>query len=364
MIDHLYAVIMAGGGGTRLWPLSRRSRPKQMLTLTGERTLFQLAVDRLSGLLSPEQIYIVTVEEQAKELSRQKPEIPWENFLIEPLPRGTASVVALAAQAIQLRDAQGVMVVLTADQFIQNVNHFHRLITSGMQVAQEGYLVTLGIEPVFPATGYGYIQRGNQLGEFDGLPFYQVLKFKEKPNQDLAQEFIKRGDHDWNSGMFFWRVDRILEEISNLMPELYAKIRDIQNAWPGSSRQTVLYARWPEIQPETIDYGIMEKASRVACIPARNLGWNDVGSWDSLFDVMASDEHGNITLAEDVFLQDTSGSLVISESKAKKFITTIGIENIVIVDTPDALLVCKKSETQKVKQIVEFLKKNGKQELL
>ncbi len=364
MIDHLYAVIMAGGGGTRLWPLSRRSRPKQMLTLTGDRTLFQVAVDRLRGLLSPEQIFIVTVEEQARELSRQKPEVPWENFLIEPMPRGTASVVALAAQAIQLIDPQGVMVVLTADHFIQNVDHFHRLITSGMKVAQEGYLVTLGIEPLFPSTGYGYIQRGDQLGEFDGLPYYKVLKFKEKPGADQAQEFIERGDHDWNSGMFFWRVDRILDEISILMPELYSKISDIQNAWTGESRQTVLYSKWPEIQPETIDYGIMEKASRVAVIPAKNLGWNDVGSWDSLFDVMAPDELGNITLAEDAFLQDTSGSLIISENKGKKFITTIGIEDVVIVDTPDALLVCKKSETQKVKQIVDFLKKNGKQELL
>lgn len=364
MIEHLYAVIMAGGGGTRLWPLSRRSRPKQMLTLSGDRTLFQIAVDRLSGLLSPEQIFIVTVEEQARELGRQKPEIPTENFLIEPMPRGTASVVALAAQAIQLKDPQGVMVVLTADHFIQNVSHFHHLITCGMKVAQEGYLVTLGIEPVFPATGYGYIQRGNQLGEFEGLPYYKVLKFKEKPNEDLALEFVERGDHDWNSGMFFWRVDRIMEELEILMPGLYEKIEAIQKAWPTESRNSVLHTKWPEIQPETIDYGIMEKASRVACIPARNLGWNDVGSWDSLFDVIETDQRGNITLAEEVLLQDTSGSLVISENLNRKFITTIGIENIVIVDTPDALLVCKKSDTQKVKQIVDFLKKNGKQELL
>jgi mannose-1-phosphate guanylyltransferase len=364
MIDHLYAVIMAGGGGTRLWPLSRRSRPKQMLTLNGERTLFQIAVDRLDGLLTPQQIYIVTVEEQARELSRQKPEIPWENFLIEPMPKGTASVVALAAQAIQLKDPEAVMVVLTADHYIENVRHFHHLISCGMKVANEGYLVTLGIEPLSAATGYGYIQRGNQLGEHDGLPFYKVLKFKEKPNEDLAIEFIERGDHDWNSGMFFWRVDRILNEISNLMPDLFQKIEVIQKAWPTEEKQQVLQANWQQIHPETIDYGIMEKASRVACIPARHLGWNDVGSWESLFDVLPADEKGNITLADDVLLQDTTGSLVVSENPVKKFIAAIGIKDIVIVDTPDALLICKKSDTQKVKQIVDFLKKNGDQQLL
>jgi mannose-1-phosphate guanylyltransferase len=355
---------MAGGGGTRLWPLSRRSRPKQMLSLTGDRTLFQIAVDRLKGLLSPEQIYIVTIEEQAKELSKQKPEIPWENFLIEPMPKGTASVVALAAQAIQLKDADAVMVVLTADHFIQNVDHFHHLISCGKKIADDGYLVTMGIEPQFPSTGYGYIQRGNYLGDYDGLPFYQVLKFKEKPDEDLAREFVERGDHDWNSGMFFWRVDRILEEIERLMPELFSIIRAIQKAWQTDSSVQVLAANWQKIHPETIDYGIMEKASRVACIPARNLGWNDVGSWESLFDVLPADSKGNINLAEDVFMKDTSGSLIVSENPAGKFIATIGIDDLVIVDTPDALLICKKSDTQQVKLIVDFLKKQGNQQLL
>jgi mannose-1-phosphate guanylyltransferase len=364
MIDHLYAVIMAGGGGTRLWPLSRRDRPKQMLSLTGERSLFQIAVDRLSGLLPPEQIIIVTVEEQAKVLSQQKPEIPWENFLIEPMPKGTASVVALAAQALQLRDSEAVMVVLTADHFIQNEAHFHKLLSAGKLVAEKDYLVTMGIYPQYPATGYGYIQRGEVLGEVEGLPFYKVLKFKEKPDESLAKEFCNRGDHDWNSGMFFWKVGRILKEIEILMPDLSIKIKKIQKAWPTDARSNVLLSQWEQIHPETIDYGIMEKADKVVCIPARDLGWNDVGSWESLFEVLPVDENGNINLVAESYLSNTKGSLLIAENTTRKMVATIGLEDIVIVDTPDALLVCKKSETQKVKQIVDFLKKTGNQQFL
>ncbi len=364
MIKNLYAVIMAGGGGTRLWPLSRRSRPKQMLSLTGEDTLFQMAVDRLTGLLPPEQIIIVTVEEQAKELSLQKPEIPRENFLLEPMPRGTASVVALAAQAIHLKDPEAVMVILTADHFIKNVDQFHRLIQCGKRVAEDGFLVTLGIEPLYPATGYGYIQRGIQLGECDGLPYFQVQQFKEKPNAALAEEFLRDKDHDWNSGMFFWRADRILEEMRNLMPDLFSKIAVIQEAWNTADRDMVLAETWGTITPETIDYGIMEKASRVACIPASDLGWNDVGSWDSIFDVLPADENGNIIMADNIALENTNGTLIVSEDNGKKMIAAIGLEGIVVVDTPDALLICKKSETQKVKKIVDFLKKEGNQQLL
>ncbi|NLF51017.1 MAG: NTP transferase domain-containing protein [Leptolinea sp.] len=364
MNKNLFAVIMAGGGGTRLWPLSRRNRPKQMLSLTGDDTLFQVAVDRMTGLLPPEQIIVVTVEEQARELSRQKPEIPWENFLLEPKPRGTASVVALAAQAIQLKDPNAVMIILTADHFIKDVEKFHHLITCGKKVAEEGFLVTLGIEPLYPASGYGYIQRGKQLGVFDGIPYYQVVKFKEKPNQELAMEFIRNKDHDWNSGMFFWKAARILEEMEIHMPDLFNEIITIQKAWNTPDRDKVLSETWEMIKPETIDYGIMEKASQVACIPASDLGWNDVGSWESIFDVLPADEKGNIILADNVALEDTTGTLIVNEDTNTKLIAVIGLDGIVVVDTPDAILICKKSETQKVKKIVDFLKKDGNQQLL
>jgi mannose-1-phosphate guanylyltransferase len=222
----------------------------------------------------------------------------------------------------------------------------------------------MGIDPQYPSTGYGYIQRGDNLGEIEGLPYYKVLKFKEKPDEAKAQEFITRGDHDWNSGMFFWKVGIILQEIERLMPDLYERISSIQKSWQTESKTTVLKSQWEQIQPETIDYGIMEKASRVACIPARNLGWNDVGSWESLFDVMPLDEQGNIKLVENSYLSDSNDCLIIGENKISKMFAIVGVDNIVIVDTPDALLICKKSDTQKVKQIVDFLKNSGNQQFL
>ncbi len=224
MSDHFYAVIMAGGGGTRLWPLSRKETPKQMLQLIGERTMFQLAVDRLEGLFPAERILVVTVAEQAAGLQEQCPEIPAENYLLEPMPRGTASVVGLAAIELIRRDPEATMAILTADHYIEDIPMFQNLLLAASDVAQRGNLVTLGIVPTFPATGYGYVQRGQELGKFRGVAAYHALRFKEKPDIAKAKEMIAGKDHYWNSGMFIWRVDRILEEIRGLMPDLAGKL--------------------------------------------------------------------------------------------------------------------------------------------
>ena len=200
MIDNYYAVIMAGGGGTRLWPLSRQSMPKQMLRLIDERSLFQIAVQRLAGVFPPDRILVVTVADQADVLRQQAPEIPDGNFLLEPEPRGTASVVGLASIVLKKRDPIAVMVVLTSDHFIGDVDKFHQLLRSAFLVARDGYLVTLGIEPTAPSTGYGYIHRGESIGKYQGLNAYQVLKFKEKPDAKNAIQMLATGDHSWNSG--------------------------------------------------------------------------------------------------------------------------------------------------------------------
>ncbi len=228
MYEDYYAVIMAGGSGTRLWPLSRKGRPKQSLAIPGERTLFQQAIERLEGLFSEDRILIVTVADQVALLSEQWPSIPKENYIIEPLPRGTASVVGLAALAIQSRDPDGTMTILTADHLMQNAAHLRQLLKSAYAVAQEQYLVTLGIRPTFPATGYGYIQKGASLGVFEGLEAFQVKAFKEKPKLDAAEEMIADGQHFWNSGMFIWQVRTVMTEFQRQMPDLFAKLQQIK----------------------------------------------------------------------------------------------------------------------------------------
>jgi len=358
MDNNYYAVIMAGGGGTRLWPLSRSNRPKQMLKLGSERTLFQIACDRLEGLFPPERILVVTVAEQAIELQKQIPEIPTENYLLEPMPRGTASVVGLAATVLYKRDPQAVMAILTADHFIDNVPYFQKLLRAAYKVAQSKMLVTLGITPTIPATGYGYIHRGELLDTIDGQPVNKVIMFKEKPSAEAAQKMLAEGDHDWNSGMFIWRAEDILVEFSSQMPGLAATLESIGTAWGTASQETVVNDLWPKIVPQTIDYGIMERAQKVAVLPAAGLGWNDVGSWDSLFDVLTPDENGNILLNAQNICIGTHNNLVLSD-ESNRLITTIGVEDLVIIDTADVLLVCKREDAQKVREAVLKLKESS-----
>ena len=362
MIEHFYAVIMAGGGGTRLWPLSRKTRPKQMLSLFDERSLFQTAVERLDGLIPVERILVVTVEDQAAELRLQVPEIPVENYLLEPMPRGTASVVGLAAVALQQRDPEAVMAILTSDHFMANEDRFRQLLSTAYEVAQDGYLVTLGIEPSFPATGYGYIRQGEPLGSYQNMPVYKVDKFIEKPDQERAVEMLASGKHVWNSGMFVWRVERILQEFNRQMPELASSLKLIAQDWATPQQTATLQRLWPEIKPETIDYGIMEGARQVAVIPAAGLGWSDVGSWDSLFDVLKGDESGNIVMGGEHVGLDTQQSLIYM-NQPHRLIVTIGVKDLVVVDTGDVLLVCNKDQAQSVRQVVNRLKETGQEYL-
>ncbi len=356
MLEHYFAVIMAGGGGTRLWPLSRRARPKQMLRLIDHRSLFQTSVERLEGVFPLERIFVVTVKEQAMELQEQCPSIPVENFIIEPSPRGTASVVGLAAVALKQRDPQAVMAVLTSDHFIGNEAGFRELLKIAYDVAQDGYLVTIGIQPNYPATGYGYIQKGDYLGAYSGVDVCRVLRFKEKPDDNHAREMFSTGDHTWNSGMFFWRVDDIFAEFRRQMPDLTTKLEEIASVWNSNRRQEVIQRVWPTLKQETIDYGVMEDAHNVAVIPASGLKWSDVGTWDSLFDVLPSDANGNIVMGGRHLAIDTRESLVYVNQE-HRLIVTIGVEDLVLVDTGDVLLVCRKDQAQKVRNVVDELKK-------
>jgi mannose-1-phosphate guanylyltransferase len=355
-LENYYAVIMAGGGGTRLWPLSRARRPKQMLRLIDEYSMFQTAVKRLEGIFPVQRIYVVTVEEQAEVLQKESPEIPAENFIIEPLPRGTASVVGLAGIALKHQDPDAVMAILTADHYIGNIQRFHQLLLSARDAAMEGHLVTLGIEPTYPATGYGYIQSGETLANFRGLEVHRVKHFKEKPEEAQAVEMLKSGDHAWNSGMFVWKVKDIMMEFERQMPELSAGLVDISRAWGTSRQSQVLSEVWSNLKPESIDFGVMEHACDVVVIPAPGLGWSDVGSWDSLFEMLPADENGNIVMSGEHIGVDTSNSLIYAEGGQGRLIVTLGVKDLVVVDTEDILLVCSIEQAQRIRELVKQLK--------
>jgi mannose-1-phosphate guanylyltransferase len=362
-VKNKYAVIMAGGGGTRLWPLSRKEQPKHMLVLSGEETMFEKAIGRLKDSFEPDNIMIVTVSDQAKMLMKLAPRIPTENFIIEPEPKGTASVVGLAAISIEKHDPDAVMVVLTADHLIDNTELFLRVIDRGVKAAMDGGLYTVGLQPTYAATGYGYIEFGEIVSDSEELPIHRVIKFKEKPDQSSADEFFRSTTHLWNSGMFIWKVSQILTEIKTYMPALSHQLDDIKESWKFNKKQDNFQKIWSGIKPETIDYGIMEKAKNIYVIPVDGLGWNDVGSWLSLFDFVKTDGIGNIKLGNEVIWQDTTDSLVVQENP-DKLVATIGLKDIIIVDTDKALLICTKEQVQMVREIVAQLRKSGRSEYL
>jgi mannose-1-phosphate guanylyltransferase len=363
ILDNYYAVIMAGGGGTRLWPLSRKAKPKQALRILGETTLFQNSIDRLEGLFPPERILIVTAAEQATLLQELSPIIPKENFILEPQPRGTASAIGLTAIALRHLNPQASMAVLTADHFIGDEELFRQVLIAGHAAAKDNYLVTLGIQPTFPSTGYGYIQQGEKIGDYGQQEVFQALRFIEKPQSAKAEEMISGGDHAWNSGMFIWKVENILAEIERQMPKLFTALSEIAGAWGTPQQKAALDRVWPKLVSETVDYGIMEHAERLAVIPVAELGWNDVGSWNSLFAVLPSDKDGNIVNIEKHINVGTKNTLIHADGR-ERLLVTIGVEDLVIVDTDDVLLICSKDKAEEVRQVVEQLRKKNLNQFL
>ncbi len=354
-MNHYYAVIMAGGGGTRLWPLSRKDRPKQFLRLVGDQSMYQIAISRILRLFSTDHIFIVTIASQVEGLHQEFPSIPPENFIIEPMPKGTASVVGLAAVHLLQKDPEAVMAILTADHIIRDIQLFNQLLEEGSRQAESGHLVTLGIEPTYPATGYGYIRVGESPAGGAGL---QVEEFVEKPDEATAEKYLSSGRYFWNSGMFIWRADVIMGEFKRQMPELYDYLVEIRKHIQAGDLEDLIQEIWSKIKAQTIDYGIMEHAKDVVVLPARGLGWNDVGSWDSLFEILDADENGNVISTANVIQIDSSNILYHSDF-SDKLIALVGINDLVIIDSGQALLVCKKGQTQRVKQIVEEIRKRN-----
>lgn len=354
-----YALIMAGGSGTRLWPLSRQNRPKQSLRLVGDRTMYQHAVDRLIPLFPPERIYVVTRAEHAPILMEQSPEIPPENLIVEPEGRGTAPAIGLAAVHLQRRDPDAVMAVVTADHFIADSERFRQALVAAEQAAREDCLVTLGIRPSAPSTGFGYIHQGDIWGKRSGFEIFHVRQFVEKPDLETAVQMVSSGQYSWNSGMFIWRAGRILMEFERQMPQFYAQLEEVAAVLGTPDYDRTLRRIWPRVAKQTIDYGVMEGAKNVVAIPV-DIGWTDIGSWGSLLQLLPVDENGNTLVGPHLDI-DTHNTLAFGENR---LIATLGVEGLIIVDTEDALLVCSKDREQEVRELVDRLKKEDLSRLL
>jgi mannose-1-phosphate guanylyltransferase len=360
MTNHYYALIMAGGIGSRLWPMSRQQRPKQVLPLVGERSMFRAAVERLEPLFARDEVFVVVGQDQVDLLKAERTGVPDRNFIVEPMGRGTAPAIALSAITLRRHDPRAMMAVLTADHFVGDEEGFRHVLAAAGQTAERDYLVTLGITPSSPSTGYGYIERGRWLMNADGFAAYQVLAFREKPDLVTAKRFVVDGKHSWNSGMFVWKADRFLAELARTMPEFYGQLRQIDTALGTPDYDRVLSEVWPEVTPQTVDFGVMEKASDVAVIPAE-FGWNDVGSWATLLDILEGDAYGNVVRHADHVGIDTSNTLVFGRDR---LIATVGLRDMIVIDTGDAILVCPKDRAQDVKKVVEQLKKSDKEKYL
>ena len=353
----LYAVIMAGGVGSRFWPRSKERKPKQLIRIFGDNTMIQDTVKRMEGLIEPKNIFVITNKVQKSRVIEQLPQLPEENIVDEPFGKNTAACIGLASILIKAKNNEAVIVTLPSDHLIKDDEEFRKCLKNAADFAYNSKgLVTIGITPNRPETGYGYIQ-------FDEKEVsnnvYKVLTFAEKPNLETARRFIESGDFLWNAGIFIWRVDSILEEIKNFLPDLHDGLLEIESAIGTTDFEKQLVSVYGQLKSVSIDYGVMEKAQNVFLTKA-DFYWNDVGSWEAVYEVAEKDEEGN-ALVGDVYTEKTFGSYVFSP---KKFVATIGVENLIIIDTHEALLVCNRDNAQEVRQIVEYLKMNKRSELI
>jgi len=321
--------------------------------------MFEHAVDRIAPLFQPEEIFVVTGAEHVASLAAQAPELPAENFIVEPEGRGTAPAIGLGALHLLHQDPEAIMAVLTADHFIAEVERFRQVLTAAAQVAEEGYLVTLGITPSSPSTGYGYIKQGEILDTVEGFQVFCAERFTEKPSLETALHMVESGEYSWNSGMFVWRVGRVMAEFQRQMAEFYVQLAEVRATLGTPGYEPTLNRVWPQVAKQTIDYGVMEGAERVAVIPV-DIGWSDVGSWASLLELLEADEAGNIVVGPHVGI-DTQGTLIFG---GKRLIATIGLEGLVIVDTEDTLLVCTQEREQEVRTLVRELEARGETKYL
>jgi mannose-1-phosphate guanylyltransferase len=363
----VHAVILAGGRGTRFWPRSRTRIPKQLLNIVGKDTMLQQTVARLRPLIPPERIWTVTNAEQAAAVRKQVPAAARKRVLTEPTGRNTAAAIALAA--IHIRDAAGgdaLMAVLPADHYIEQEKKYREIVSAALDVARApGRMVVLGIPPTRPETGFGYVERMSESIGTTGFPVFPVLRFTEKPELKLAQEYVATGNYHWNAGMFFWRVSTFLENLKSFLPKTYAALEKLSVSIGSRSYEGKLRAIYAKLENISVDYAILEPATRVEgdprvfVIPAE-AGWSDIGSWAAVYELLAKQAGENV-LAGAGHALDAAGNFLWSPSK---FVAAIGVRDLVVVETPDALLICPRNRAQDVGKIVKWLEEQRRKDLL
>jgi len=360
------AVLLAGGRGTRFWPRSRTRTPKQLLNIVGDRTMLGETVARLSPLVAPKDIWAVTNLEQAAAVRRELPKVPAAQILSEPVGRNTAAAIGLAAVHLARKHGDAIMAVLPSDAHIQDAEGYRKLVSAALEQAQEsGRMVVLGIPPTRPETGYGYIEAGAAEGWPNGTPAYVVRRFAEKPEIELAKKYVASGKYFWNAGMFFWRASTFLDNLQKFLPVTHEALLELSKAI-GSKRYPSMLARiYPQLENISVDYAVMERATRgngarqVSMIPAK-IGWSDVGSWAAVYELLASGPEANVS-ASDAFTIDAGGNYFWSP---KKFVGAIGVRDVVLVETDDAILLCARERSQDVGKIVKWLEEKKLRDLL
>jgi len=355
---HHYGLILAGGRGTRFWPRSRKHSAKQVLPVVSERSLIQSTVDRLAAVIAPERLWVLTSAALRDTITRQIPEIPKRQILAEPLQRNTAPAIGLIAHILQSLDPQAVMGVFPSDHVIEKTARYQAVVRAALKGAAAGHLMVVGIQPRWAETGYGYVEfpRGVRAG---GLTPVAVRRFHEKPALAKARRYLAAGNFYWNSGMFFWRAGVLLDELRRHLPRTASVLASLP-AWGARNFHGQLENAFPLCDNISIDYAVLEKAEDVSGIPAGDFGWNDVGSWNAVYELMSRDAEGN-AIAHDSVCLDARNNFVDARGK---LVALVGVENLIVVDTPDALLVADRSRAQQVGDVVKALEKRRREDLL
>jgi len=353
-----YGLILAGGRGTRFWPRSRRTRAKQVLRFLGDRSLIQQTVDRLSPVIPPDRLWVLTNEHLRAEIVRQLPELPKNQILAEPTQRNTAPAIGLAAHILQSIDPNAVMGVFPSDHMISKPARYLRFVRAAFKAAAEGKIVVLGIQPRWPETGYGYIEfpRGVDAGSLDPLP---VRNFREKPDLATAKRYVKNGNFHWNAGMFFWKTSVLLDALREFLPKTATLLASLP-AFANRRFSSQLKDVFPHCENISIDFAVLEKARGVVGCATDDFGWNDVGSWNALYELLPRDGSMNVIRGE-VLAHSSSGNYIDAEGK---LVALLGVKDLIVVDTPDALLIADRSRAQEIGDVVKQLEKQRRDDLL